>query len=181
MAIQLGHRRSIDFDFFSTKPFSTETLIADLKADAIRFKVVAEEEGTLLLTVRGGKTSFFHDRYPLLEPTAFFEDIPLARIEDITAMKILAIVQRGAKRDFVDLFFILQEIPFHKIAMRIIERYGPERMNPTHVGKSLVYFVDAEIDPDPDYLPGFETDWKDVKEFFNGHVKQYVLDFQQAL
>lgn len=61
LAIQLGHRRSIDFDFFSTKPFSTETLIADLKADAIRFKVVAEEEGTLLLTVRGGKTSFFHD------------------------------------------------------------------------------------------------------------------------
>lgn len=180
LALQIGHRRSVDFDFFGTHQLPTDELIASLRERKVRFKVLTEDKDTLLLTVDGVKVSFFSDPYSLLEPDTFFEGIGLARVEDIAAMKILAIVQRGAKRDFVDVFFALQQIPFHKVAARIIERYGFERMNPLNMGKSLVYFRDAEPDPDPDYLPGFETDWQFLKAFFAGHVKQYVMDLQEA-
>lgn len=125
------------------------------------------------------KASFFYDPYPLLAEK-HYQDIPLAGIKDIAAMKLLAISQRGAKRDFVDLYFILQEVPFYKIAEGLIKRYGKHRINPVHVGKSLVYFFDAEPDPDPEYLEGYEVDWGVVKEFFKDHVKQFVLDLEKA-
>lgn len=181
LALQLGHRLSVDLDFFTNRRFSNEDVIGDLKRSRLRFKASAEEEGTLVLILDGVKASFFLDRYSLLEPKIFFEDVPLAKVEDIAAMKVLAIVQGVAKRDFIDLFFILQEFPFHKIAKRIVGRYGPERINPLHVGKSLVYFADADADPDPRYMPGFETAWDSIKDFYKGHVKQFAFDLEEAL
>ena len=95
-------------------------------------------------------------------------------------MKVIAISQRGAKRDFVDLYFILHSIPFWKIADNMLKRFSPDRVNPVHIGKSLVYFHDAEADPEPRYCSGHETDWHVIKEFFVGHVQQLVLDMQEA-
>ncbi len=71
-------------------------------------------------------------------------------------MKVIAISQRGTKRDFVDLFFILQDLPFHKVAEHMVKRFGKERINPIHLGKSLVYFSDAESNPEPEHIKGKE-------------------------
>ena len=87
---------------------------------------------------------------------------------------------RGAKRDFVDLYAILQEIPFHQVARHTVLRFGKERINPVQTGKSLVYFADADTNPDPAYRKGMELDWEDIKKFFRGHVKQFVLDLEAA-
>jgi len=95
-------------------------------------------------------------------------------------MKTLSITQRGAKRDFTDLYFILQDVPFQKIASNMIKRFGKDRINPVIVGKALVYFEDAEADPDPEYL-GRKKDWKEIKRYFVDHVRQLVLDLQKAL
>ncbi len=179
LALTLGHRRSFDLDFFTNKPFSAGSSLREFEEKGLSFEVLVSEEETLILTINWTKVSFFYDPYPL-SVEKYYQDIPLAGIKDIAAMKLLAISQRGAKRDFVDLYFILQEIPFHKIAEALVNRYGKHRINPVHIGKSLVYFFDAEPDPDPEYLPNHKVDWAEVKAFFKGHVKPFVLDLEEA-
>ncbi len=95
-------------------------------------------------------------------------------------MKIIAISQRGAKRDFFDLYFILQTIPFWKIAENMTKRFGHDRINPLHIGKSLVFFDDAEADPDPNFIDLKNPTWNNVKKFFRKSVQQMVLDLEKA-
>lgn len=72
-----------------------------------------------------------------------------------------------------------QQIPIGSIAANnMAERYGRERINSIHIGKSLVYFGDAESEYEPEYLPGKQLSWEQVKHYFSRHFKSigYTLD-----
>ena len=179
VALHLGHRRSVDFDFFTEKRFSTEKVFLAIKRLGHKVEMLQEEQGTLTMTVDGVKVSFFHTPYPFLEKKTGQNGIPVAGLIDIASMKVLAIAQRGAKRDFVDLYCILLDTPFAKVARNMIARFGADRINPVIIGKALAYFSDAETDPEPAYL-GKKKDWKIIKKFFAGHVQQFTLDLNRA-
>lgn len=179
VALHLGHRRSIDFDFFSELPFSSDRLFREIRPAGRDVQTLQEEEGTLTVLVDDVKVSFFHTPYPFVEKKSVLFGIPVASLIDIASMKILAITQRGARRDFVDLYFILQDVPFARIAQNMMSRFGPDRVNPVVIGKALAYFGDADSDPEPVY-PGKRTDWKIVKKYFTNHVQQFVLDLGRA-
>lgn len=177
VALYLGHRISVDLDFFTERRFSTEKLFQAMKRQGLVPATLQEEEGTLTVTIEGVKVSLFSYPYPFLEKKAELRGIPVAGLIDIASMKVLAITQRGAKRDFVDLYFILRDVPFAKVAANMFARFGAGRINPAVIGKALVYFVDADADPDPHYLPR-KKDWKSVKKYFVDHVRQFTLDLQ---
>lgn len=180
LALQKGHRISYDLDFFTLQGFRNDALIPEIKKAVKDFQVLSEEEGSLTLDIGGVKVSFLQYDYPFIAEAVVLGRTRLAGVLDIAAMKIIAINQRGAKRDFVDLYAILQEIPFHQVARHTVLRFGKERINPVQTGKSLVYFADADTNPDPAYRKGMELDWEDIKKFFRGHVKQFVLDLDAA-
>ena len=115
-----------------------------------------------------------------MEKPLLHEGIPIGGLLDIASMKVIAISQRGTKRDFVDLYFILQNIPFHRIAEHMGKRFGRERINPLHIGKSLIYFSDAESNPEPEYIKGKEVGWEKVKNS-SGLIKQFVYDIDEAV
>ena len=179
-AIQIGHRMSEDLDFFTNQSFATDEIFRGLQRQKFNPLVLQEDEHTLTVTIEQTKVSMFYYPYPFIEKYLKWENITVSGITDIASMKIIAIGQRGAKRDFVDLYFILRTIPFWRISENMVKRFGENRINPVHIGKSLVYFHDAESDPDPQYCRGNETDWKKIKMFFTGHVRQMVLDLQKA-
>jgi len=179
LALQLGHRISEDLDFFSAAPFSTDALYREVKGRKLSPSVLQEAEGTLTVDAAGVKVSFFHHPYPFVGKLAHFGGIPLASITDIASMKVIAVSQRGARRDFIDLFFILKDTPFRKVAENMVARYGAARISPVGIGKSLVFFDDAESDPDPRYR-GQGPDWESVKRFFVRNVRQIVLDLEAA-
>jgi len=133
--------------------------------------------GSLVLTQMTPKLTIHKER--------FIKDlqrkIKISGILDIATMKLIAIHQRGTKRDFVDLYFILKSIPFDQIASYAIRRFGKERINPFQIGKSLVYFSDADSDPDPNYKNKCHTPWETIKEFFRKHIKQFVWDLENEL
>jgi len=181
LALQLGHRVSRDLDFFTQKTFSTESVISQIRKTGQPFTVISEAEGTLILDVGGIRLSLLTYEYNFLEKSISFQGVQLAGIIDIAAMKVIAINQRGSKRDFVDLYFVLQDIPFHRIAANMVQRFGAERINPVHIGKSLVYFSDADTNPEPAYIKGREVKWERIKGFFRNHVRQFVLDLDAAL
>ncbi|MBI5885473.1 MAG: nucleotidyl transferase AbiEii/AbiGii toxin family protein [Deltaproteobacteria bacterium] len=181
LALHIGHRVSQVLDFFTDRPFSTTEVFEEIKALGLRARVIQEEKGTLSMLVNETKVSFLGYGYGFPEKTTLVEGVAVAGVIDIASMKVIAISQRGAKRDFVDLYFIMQDTPFWKVAENLVERYGADRINPVHIGKALVFFDDAEADPDPLYMTKARTDWKRIKRFFKDQCRQMVIDMHKAV
>lgn len=175
LALHMGHRISVDLDFFTTALFRVESLVSAIRKTGQSFRILAESEDHVVADIEGVKFSLFRYDYPFIERPSTYSGIEIAGVLDIAAMKIIAISQRGAKRDFVDLYVILQNIPFHKVAEHMVRRFGKERINPVVTGKALLYFSDADSDPEPEYI-GKKMKWETIKTFFRQHVKQFVLD-----
>jgi len=162
LALHFGHRRSVDLDFFSTEPFVEEIVVGGLLAAG--GTIVAREERTVHALVEGVKCSFFGYPYRWISSGIPFHGIELAGVPDIAAMKVVAIAQRGTKKDFFDLYEILRGISIQEVKTWFLEKYGDRRVNCYHVVRSLVFFEEAEGEPDPVSLNG--TTWEEVKSFF---------------
>lgn len=95
--------------------------------------------------------------------------------EDIAVMKLIAISQRGRKRDFVDLYwYCMRHEDFRDILLRVPRQYFLKQ-NMAHLVKSLAYFEDAEDDPMP--MLFFETDWGTIKKFFRAEAARVAKAF----
>ena len=143
LALQLGHRDSVDFDFFSKKDFNTKDLFEKLKEIFKNHKIqkVQDEKNTLTIIVDEDiKLSFFTYQYPLLNPLISEKYIKLASIEDIACMKLSAIVSRSIEKDFVDLYFILQDNKLAKL-LELSQKKFPS-LDANLIIKSLTYFDD---------------------------------------
>jgi hypothetical protein len=173
-ALPIGHRRSQDFDFFSSEAFEIFPLQNVLR-NLGRFVADYSDAGTLAGRLDGSKVGFFHYPYPLLEAPADFLGGRLASLVDIGCMKIDAISSQGTKRDFIDRFFILKALGLDlgTFFPRFEGKYGPGGFNRHHILKSLVYFDDADNDPEPEMLVGFSR--TDAKRFFIANVKAFRI------
>lgn len=164
VALYLGHRQSEDLDFFSAKDFSTLSLRQKL-AQQGEFILDEERPGTLHGSFHGVKISLLEYPYPLLNSLQSFQGTPVASLEDLAAMKLDAIASRGKKRDFIDLYALIQEkFSLKEVLDLYKKKYSSLKVNPMHVLKGLTYFEDAEKDPDPKYFQ--ELNWENVKGFF---------------
>ncbi len=163
LALHLGHRISVDLDFFTPQIFDEKTLSGEL-SQLPEYK----EEGMAWRTVFGKvsntKFSLFYYQYPLIKKTVDFDGVQILSKEDISAMKIHAIEDRGAKRDFIDLYFLAKEFSLEQMLMFYDKKYGVLEEHLYAIVRSLNYFTDAEIDDDPNML--IPVSWKEVKKFF---------------
>jgi len=148
LALQIGHRDSVDFDFFKAGPFDTERFFDLLQKSFPGQKVVKvqDERDTLTVLVDEAiKLSFMSYPYPLLCPLVDAGPFDMADISDIGCMKLSAITGRAAMKDYVDLYFILQRIPLPELLV-LCERRLP-RLDRALILKSLVFFDDVEEEP----------------------------------
>ena len=170
-ALQLGHRMSQDLDFFTPGTIEPSEIQNTLWP---RGEAIADhtDSGTWVGRFSGVKAGFFHYPYPMIGAFRTFLGVQIASLEDIGCMKIEAIAGRGKKRDFIDLYFILKNLGFdlEELVGLFRRKYGGEHRNMIHVLKSLVYFDDAETDPDPRML--VEYSWLGTKQFISGAVKR---------
>ena len=172
LALQLGHRKSIDLDLFSEKDFSTEELKTVL-SQVGKLKVYSEEERTLNANLNGVKISFLGYKYKMLFPLIKYGgNLKLADTRDIACMKIDAISSRGSKKDFVDLYFLLKKYPLKKILSLFDKKYKDIKYSQLHILKSLIYFQDAERDPLPVMLE--DISWSKIKKELQRNVKEFV-------
>ncbi len=169
-ALQLGHRISIDLDFFTEKEFDAKTTIQQLQKIG-HFELEQESWGTILGYLETVRFSLFVYQYPVLFPTKDFNGIRLLDLRDIAAMKVDAISSRGIKRDFIDLYFICQGgLSLREILKFYDQKYRTLASNLIHIRKSLVYFVDAEASETPKMIK--PVNWETVKSFFEREVKK---------
>ena len=170
-AIQLGHRISVDLDFFQEAQFHADELSQQLVIEGITLEAEEVSPGTVKGQLAGTAVSFFHYPYPLLSVPIAWEGILLANLIDIGLMKITAIASRGAKKDFVDLYYILQHLGPQNVFSRFSEKYPLDRLDPYHYMRSLTYFEDAEAEPDPRMLISWR--WDDTKSYFRNIITEW--------
>lgn len=172
-ALQIGHRISVDLDFFTPKEFNAKELARSLK-NIGDFELDRQSWGTILGDFEKVKFSIFVYKYPVLFSFKPLFGINILDLRDIAAMKIDAISTRGIKRDFIDLYFICQRgIPLKEILSFYDRKYGTLASNIVHIQKSLVYFADAEASTMPKMLKPCK--WEDVKAYFANQVKARIF------
>ncbi len=173
LAFHLGHRISEDLDFFRTVDMDVRELHHVLGSHGT-YETLQESEHTLTVLIQNTKLSFFRIHDPFLfkaEPYRFFS---LASVDDIALMKLAAISGRGSRKDFADMYMILQVAPSLATYFDLLPRkYGPSRVNTYHILKSLTYFDDAESEPMPRMLVPF--DWEACKTFFVRQARAIIL------
>lgn len=173
LALQLGHRKSVDLDLFSKKNFSTEELKTVLSRIG-RLKVYSEERRTLNANLNGVKVSFLGYKYKMLFPLIKYgKNLKLASVQDIACMKIDAISGRGSKKDFIDLYFLLKKYSLKEMLSFFAKKYKEIEYSQLHILKSLIYFQDAEQDPMPLMLKS--ADWDEVKKELRKNVKELIV------
>jgi len=176
LALQLSHRKSVDFDFFTPSVFFPIKLIEKLKNHfkPEQINIVEMEEDTLVVIFEDVQTSFFHYKYPLLKTLLSENGLNIASIEDIAAMKVISIMQRGLKKDFIDLWAVIKEKEYslRDIFSFCQEKYG-SIFSESIALKALTYFKDAE-DEKIDLEIKDNISWEDIKSSFITICLEYL-------
>lgn len=179
LALTFGHRLSVDLDFFSTTnplDFSARPPILESLRD-LGARIEEEKEGTLHARLKGTHLSFFRYRYPLLRGLRRWKHLRIAHPIDIGLMKLGAIVGRGSKKDFVDLYEILNNGVSLSQLLRLAPKKFPGSLDfKVQALRALVYFADA--DQEPDLLSRQRLSWPAVKRFLETEVRSLSKAFQ---
>lgn len=160
LALQLGHRKSVDLDWFAVSDFDTDALLENLQRDyAVQPKV--QTKGSLITDIEGIKVDFIRFKYAFSHPIVETDGLRLLSVDDIAPMKLDAITGRGSKKDFYDLYFLLERYTLPEILDLYSSKYPHSTL--FHVIKSLTWFEDAEVQALPDVLLKKVT-WEQVKK-----------------
>ncbi|MFH1280335.1 MAG: nucleotidyl transferase AbiEii/AbiGii toxin family protein [Candidatus Beckwithbacteria bacterium] len=168
LSLQIDHRESEDLDFFSQKSFNSDLLQQALLKFG-NLDQVQLDDNTVNVFLNGVKLQFLGYPYKLIKPTINFQSIKLSSIEDIACTKLQTISMRGSKKDFIDLYFLLNQYPLNNLFQLMKKKYPKIQYSQPHIMKSLVYFDDAEQQPMPRMHQ--EVTWNEVKNKMISAVK----------
>jgi len=161
LALQLGHRKSIDLDFFGKIDADAMQIADTLKAAELgEIIAVSESKSIKVFFVNKIKVDFVNYPYEWINPPVIDEGVIMADLPDIAAMKLNAIAGRGRKKDFIDTYFLLQHLSLREMVELYKQKYGTSLM--FSLLRSLTYFTDAEEDEMPEML--IPANWADIKD-----------------
>ncbi len=171
LAVYLGHRISVDLDWFTSSPFDDAMLIAQsLRHSGIQFEIEQMSSGTLHGNVQGVRVTLWQYQYPLIQPLKHWGemDCDLAALEDLACMKLSAIAQRGARKDFCDIYALGTKC----FSLREMLDFYQKKFAIQDIGSviyALAYFDDAESERMPRML--WDVKWGDIKKTILKWVK----------
>lgn len=173
LALQLGHRLSVDLDFFSQTDEilpPTRRAISEALQQKYTIDVADAGLGSLLLGIQGSFLGFYSYMYPLLSPLKLLEGSRLASLTDIGLMKMDALAGRGTRKDFIDLYFIAQVIPLETLLERSREKFPYVRNFPLMSLQAMVDFDIAEKQAPIETNPA--VSWAEIKAFFEAESRR---------
>ncbi len=177
LALQVGHRSSEDLDFFTHQRDFDLASLENTLLQRGDWETSQTQAGTLCGIFQGAKVSFIS--YPFFHPSPMRMQCGMVRMllpDDIMTMKILAISQRGKKRDFVDMYWYcaVHGASLAETIRRTVAQFPERKHNVPHVLKSLVYFDDAEEDAMPDLH--FTAGWEEIKAYFRREIPKIATE-----
>lgn len=174
LALQLGHRTSLDFDFYTPSHFDAIKLQETIENTfAQEAKITLRQKDTLFCKILNVDVSFFWYKYPLLKTLVPAKGCNLASLEDIAAMKMIAIYQRPAKRDYIDIFFLLKNFDLGKIISLVKKKYPS--FNEYLALRALSFFDDLEDEKGRIKILDKDFSWEEAQKKIFEEVKSYQL------
>jgi hypothetical protein len=168
LALQIGHRRSVDLDFFGKIDFENIYTANTFKSFS-KVITLKSSKNINIFSIDDVKVDFVNYTYPWLKSEILIEGLRLAGIPDIAAMKLAAVTGRGSRKDFIDIYFLLKRFSLKQMIGFYNNKFydGSEYM----VLKSLSYFDDAEGDYSIDLI--HKVSWTKVKKSILNAVNVY--------
>ena len=165
IAFHIGHRRSIDFDMFKARPFSTKKILDKISAGNFRYQVTRRVNWQLNLLISGVKMTFFEYPYPVEATDDFDKILRMPDLISLAAMKAFALGRRSKWKDYVDLYFILRDyFSIDQITQKAESLFGQE-FSGKLFHSQLAYHKDIDYTEEVEFMPGFEVHEKTVKTF----------------
>ena len=175
LALYFGHRFSVDLDWFAEKFDYTLSFRRQLEKLG-KLGIDSESEKTFNGTLNGVKISFFEYPYPLIAPKKQYEEnVFLAAVPDIAAMKMEAIGSRGSYKDFIDIYFLLQHYSLEELLGFVRKKFANIEYNETHLLKALTYFEDAKGSAMPQLVK--KVSWQKIKNVIRREVEVYLKNY----
>jgi hypothetical protein len=175
LALQLGHRDSIDFDLFCDQSFDTQKQFArlsDVLAEHSLLKTQDERDTLTVVIDNEVKVSFFGYPYPLLMPLLADESFKIASTKDIGCMKLSAITSRATKKDYVDLYYVFKQHSLKELLESCRVKYPTLEHN--LILKSVLFFDDVVEEPIR-FMPGYEVSFATIRDTLTKQVRSYQL------
>lgn len=171
LAIYFGHRVSEDLDWFTSSQIGDAMILAQsFRSEKLDFITEQTAPGTLHGSISGVRVTFLEFQYPLLKTPVVWEEMgcTLASLEDLACMKLSAIAQRGARKDFCDIYALgLKQFSLKEMLTLYREKFSLQDISPILYG--LTYFDDAESERMPRML--WRVKWTDMKKTIAAWVK----------
>lgn len=169
LALQYGHRISIDLDLFANNlEADFMTIITEIKSQGYKIEIRKQSPRMLIAMIENVKVDIVNYPYSWIDGDKREGSIVLATDKDIAAMKLSAITNRGTKKDFIDMFFLLKNFSLEQMLAFYSEKYNDG--STFMVLKSLTYFDDAEEDPLPKILDK-NLKWPNIKSAIINEVR----------
>jgi len=169
LALQIGHRISVDLDFFGEHNLP-EFKISSLLSNIGNTKLIHKTNSILIYSIEGVKVDIVNYPYKWLEDAVSVEGIKLAGLKDIAAMKLSAVTGRGSIKDFIDIWFLLQYFPLSEQVELFKEKYPQATL--LMVLKSLSYFEDAEKEKPPKMIK--QMKWENLKDTLRKEINKII-------
>jgi predicted nucleotidyltransferase component of viral defense system len=171
LSLLLGHRASIDLDMCTDASFDADSLFYKLSSVFPSFSVQDVKSPRLFFTyINDVKVDFVHTFEPFAFDCDVIDGIRFGSVEEIIALKLNAIAGRGAKKDFWDLHELLSHYSLDQMMEFYQKRYPNKAL--VMVAKSLTYFVDADLQPDPKCFKNLK--WGIIKENIKREINTYI-------
>ncbi len=170
LSLRFGHRKSIDIDLFSTRPFQPSQLEDLLSMDFAGYSYRGNNKYMLFCNIGPVKTDLVHHPFELLAPLEVIENIKMFSVQDVAAMKLFAVCKRGTRKDFYDIWMLLKYFTRNELMDLFVKKYGEDKI--IFLEKSILYFDDADESEEPEILLK-NVDWKKVKR----DIYQSFADF----
>lgn len=171
LSLQIGHRLSVDLDFFSpTEDIPTIRPVLENSLSKLPSILADSSWGNLVYLSKNVRVGFYGYGFPLVAPLVETDGIRLASIEDIALMKLDAMLSRAARKDFYDLYFICKSMPLKQLFKKADQKYPSIRDFEAQATKRLVYFENAENETEPSLLENVA--WQTVKGYFIKQAKE---------
>jgi hypothetical protein len=148
LALQMGHRNSVDIDLFTQNHFDTDFIISAIKEAGYNFEVNYNFKNTIIGFINKVKVDFIAHTYPFVYPPITEEGITFLSMQDIAAMKLNAISNSGKRlKDFIDVYYLLQHFSLAEMIDFYSKKYT--NFNPLIALRAINYFedIDPEVDP----------------------------------
>jgi predicted nucleotidyltransferase component of viral defense system len=163
LSLQIGHRQSIDLDFFCISPFDLIELENVLSnQNDLEFEFVSKNSRMFFCYINKIKCDFVHEPAILLKPFLEIDKVYYFSVDDIAAMKMHTICGRGKRKDFFDLYALLELHTWQTLLLYYENKYGIGQMN--ILWRSICYFIDAENDFEIVGFKPFDKSWDQIKK-----------------